>query len=91
MRINSHAAQATVKQSIALLALTGISATILTLVLALMGSANAASLSDKEISASVSPLSMVEKQTAKAKCLAKPGYIWIESTKRCVKQSRGSY
>ena len=41
--------------------------------------------------ASAKPLDVVEKQLTKAECLKKPGYVWIESSKRCVKQQRGSY
>lgn len=35
--------------------------------------------------------SLIEKRLTKAQCLKKPGYIWIESSKRCVKDTRGSY
>ena len=37
------------------------------------------------------PQETIEKQLTKAECLKKPGYVWIESSKRCVKQPRGSY
>ena len=33
---------------------------------------------------------VLEKRITKAQCLKKPGYVWIEETKRCVKVSRGS-
>ncbi len=33
----------------------------------------------------------VAKRLTKAQCLRKPGYIWIEQTKRCVRDTRGSH
>ena len=41
--------------------------------------------------ANAKPQETIEKQLTKAECLKKPGYVWIESSKRCVKQPRGSY
>ena len=34
---------------------------------------------------------LLNNKITKAQCLKKPGYVWIESSKRCVKQPRGSY
>ena len=34
---------------------------------------------------------IIEKRLTRADCLKKPGYVWIEETKRCVKDHRGSY
>lgn len=34
---------------------------------------------------------IIEKRLTRAECLKKPGYVWIEETKRCVKDHRGSY
>lgn len=34
---------------------------------------------------------IIYKKLTKAACLKKPGYIWIEQSKRCVKDTRGSH
>lgn len=35
--------------------------------------------------------SVIYKKLTKAECKKKPGYVWIEASKRCVKANRGSY
>lgn len=35
--------------------------------------------------------SIISKKLTKAECLKKPGYIWIASSGRCVKDTRGSH
>lgn len=34
---------------------------------------------------------VISKKITKAACLKKPGYIWIEQSRRCVKDTRGSH
>ena len=39
----------------------------------------------------LAPETVIAKKLTKAECLEKPGYVWIEETKRCVKDNRGSH
>ena len=34
---------------------------------------------------------LIYKKLTKAECLKKPGYIWIEASGRCVRDTRGSH